>query len=90
MEFFFKRKIEAVPHRLTLDNARELLSNASLVVDCLDNAPSRRIVQETARALALPCLHGALAADGAFGRVVWSERFAIDEGDAGEADVRGR
>jgi hypothetical protein len=53
-----------------------------LVIDCLDNAASRRVLQNAVRALNVPCLHGALAADGAFGRVVWNEQFTIDEEDA--------
>lgn len=75
----------AVPHRLTADNVEVLLGEASLVVDCLDNGPSRRIVQDFVRARAIACLHGALAPDGQFGRVVWDEQFVIDEGAAGAA-----
>lgn len=75
----------AVPHRLTADNVEVLLGGASLVVDCLDNGESRRIVQGFVRARGIACLHGALAPDGAFGRVVWDEDFAIDDGAAGAA-----
>lgn len=76
---------QAVPHKLTADNVEALLTGADLVVDCLDNGPSRRVVQAFARAQQVPCLHGALAADGAFGRVIWDEHFQIDEGQDGQA-----
>lgn len=57
---------------------------SKLVVDCLDNAESRRLVQNHCRAHAIPCLHGALATNGQFGRVIWSKDFIIDsESSAG-------
>jgi molybdopterin/thiamine biosynthesis adenylyltransferase len=84
MAFLFGTKIDAVPHKLVADNARELLGRADLVLDCLDNGASRRLVQATVRASGVACLHGALAGDGSFGRVVWDESFAIDdEAEAG-------
>ena len=64
------------------DNAEELVRPAGLVIDCLDNAASRTVLQKAVRHLAVPCLHGALAADGGFGRVVWDECFTIDEESA--------
>lgn len=79
MQFLFGVKIDAVPHKLVAGNARELLGKADLVVDCLDNGASRRLVQEVVRAAQIPCVHGALAADGSFGRVVWDEDFVIDD-----------
>lgn len=88
MEFLFARTIEAIPHRLVAENAAELLGDAGLVIDCLDNGVSRRVIQGFVRAAAppIPCLHGALATDGAFGRICWDESFAIDdEAGAGAA-----
>ena len=79
MAFLFGTKIDAVPHKLVADNARELLGRADLVLDCLDNGEARRIVQGTVRASGIACLHGALAGDGSFGRIVWDESFAIDD-----------
>lgn len=78
MGFLFGLKPMAVPHRLTADNATQLLSGADLLLDCLDNAGSRSLVQEYARQHDVPCLHGALAADGQYGRVIWDETFVID------------
>lgn len=78
MHGLFGTKIEAVPHRLTLDNVESLLSGMDLVVDCLDNGASRKIVQDYVQVANIPCLHGALAPDGTFGRVVWTHQFVID------------
>lgn len=86
LQGLFGIKAEAVPHRLITDNVEQLLGGASLVVDCLDNGASRRVVQGFVRAKGIPCLHGALAPDGAFGRVIWDEQFVVDdEGAAGAA-----
>ena len=79
MHGLFGIKIEAVPHRLTTDNVEQLLGGADLVVDCLDNGASRKIIQTYVRAKGIPCLHGALAPDGGFGRVVWDSSFVIDD-----------
>lgn len=77
MKFFFSTKIDVVPHKLTSDNVSELL-RGELIVDCLDNAEARTLVQEHVRASGQACLHGALAPGGEFGRVVWDDRFSID------------
>ena len=78
MKFLFGTELDAIPHKLVNDNVHALLADADLVVDCLDNAASRHILQLYVRSHSLPCLHGALAADGSFGRIVWDEDFAID------------
>jgi molybdopterin/thiamine biosynthesis adenylyltransferase len=86
MQFCFGRSIETVGNKLTADNDAALLGDSDLIVDCLDNGEARRVVQNFARANKVPCLHGALAADGGFGRVVWDENFVIDdEAGAGQA-----
>lgn len=78
VNFLFGVKIEAVPHKLTRDNVETLLGGAALVIDCLDNGASRVLVQTYARASKIPCLHGALAADGTVGGVIWDDKFEID------------
>lgn len=78
MQFLFKRRIEVVPHRLTDQNVWQLLHEADLVIDCLDNAYSRSLVQDGCAEWGIACLHGALDGAGSFGRVVWSEDFTID------------
>lgn len=80
MQGLFGVKIDAVPHRMTGDNAKTLATGAGLVVDCVDNAEARRTIRSACQELGIPCLHGALAADGQYGRVMWSEDFAIDDG----------
>lgn len=82
MNFLFGLKVAAVPHPLAMDNVGQLLDGSDLVVDCVDNAATRQTIQEYALDTGLPCLHGALAADGAFGRVVWTENFRIDSEDS--------
>ena len=82
----FGLKIQAVPHRLTADNADQILGGAALVIDCTDNAEARRTIQVFVRKNGVPCLHGALSGDGTFARAVWDEHFKEDEeGQEGEA-----
>ena len=82
MNFVFGTKLSVVPHKLTDQNVYELLSDADLVVDCLDNLEGRSVVQNFCRPQEgedeIPCLHGALDGAGSFGRIVWSENFVID------------
>lgn len=86
MQLLFGLKVDGVPHKLVADNASQVLGKADLVIDCLDNGASRRVVQGFAREMKVPCLHGALAADGSFGRAIWDEVFVIDdESGAGAA-----
>ncbi len=74
----FGLKVEAVPHKLTDENAALLLGGAALVVDATDNLAAREVLRRACAELALPLLHGALSADGSFARVVWSEWFQPD------------
>ena len=73
------KRMTGYSSKMTSTNYRHLLKDSSLIVDCLDNAVSRRLVQSYVEETSTPCLHGALAADGGFGRVVWDENFVIDE-----------
>jgi molybdopterin/thiamine biosynthesis adenylyltransferase len=85
LQFLFGVDVEAVPHRLTELNVERLLARATLVLDCVDHADSRRTIQRFVRMRNMPCLHGALAAAGAqYGRIVWDANFVIDE-DSGAA-----
>lgn len=79
MQMLFGLKVGTIPHKLTSDNDDQLLSGADLIVDCLDNGEARRLVQNFARRSHTACVHGALAADGSFGRVVWDADFKIDD-----------
>ncbi len=78
MQFFYGRKITAVSNKLTRDNQKQLLGSAGLIIDCLDNGDGRRVIQDYVRAEGTPCVHGALAANGEYGQVIWDENFVID------------
>lgn len=78
MDFLFKRQIAAVGNKLVAENIDVLLKGATLVVDCLDNGASRRLVQDYVRKHGVACLHGALAPGGEFGRSIWDDQFVID------------
>jgi len=84
MSFLFGTKLTAIGNKLTSDNVRELLAGSDLVIDCLDNAESRRVIHKFVKAEDIPCLHGALAADGNFGVVAWDD-FVIDDTVTGAA-----
>ncbi|HEY8097445.1 MAG TPA: ThiF family adenylyltransferase [Methylobacter sp.] len=79
IKFLFGKVIEAVPYKFDLNNVKEICSNTDLVIDCFDNGESRRLVQDYCHINRKPCLHGALSADGTFGRVIWNEEFRIDD-----------
>ena len=83
MAFCYAKRIETISNKLTVENCIQILGDADLLIDCLDNGPSRRIVQEFAKMKPVACLHGALAADGGFGRAIWTDDFVIDEAASG-------
>jgi molybdopterin/thiamine biosynthesis adenylyltransferase len=75
-------EVDAVAKDLTDRNARTLLKGAGIVIDAFDNSTARRLVQETCRALALPCLHVGLFAD--YAEVVWDEVYRVPADAAGD------
>jgi molybdopterin/thiamine biosynthesis adenylyltransferase len=79
MDFLFGKKIGIIPHMLTRENAKEILGKSDVIVDCLDNSAGRNVIQSFVRLSGIPCLHGALAPDGGFGRSIWDENFSIDD-----------
>lgn len=81
----FGVKIQSTPTRLEQNNANVLLAGEDIIVDCTDNAATRRLIQTWCLENDVPCLHGALAANGGYGRVVWSENFVVDESATGGA-----
>lgn len=62
--------VEIIPYAVKLDssNATEILAGSDVVVDALDNVPDRFVLENTAKKLAIPLVHGALA--GFEGRVM--------------------
>lgn len=85
MQFLYGRHLSVIPSKLKKNNVKQLLGDADLVIDCLDNGESRRLVQDFVRERSIACLHGALAADGSFGRITWDREFVIDD-EAGAGD----
>jgi molybdopterin-synthase adenylyltransferase len=87
---FYGTKAEALGVRLAATNAAQVLAGCGLAVDCFDNADSRIVLGDAARAAGVPLVHGALAADGTFGLVRWDERFTADREDVpGQATCEG-
>ena len=90
LQGMFGARVGSIPHRLTEDNVAHLLANTSLVIDCVDNGATRRLIQDFVREWDIPCLHGGLNADGTYGRVVWDEGFVVDDEDEeGQATCEG-
>lgn len=77
-----ERVIEARVETIDAGCAPRLLSGATLVVDCLDNAPSRLAVAAAARTLGIACLHAGLGADG-FVDVRGNDGYRIEEPPGG-------
>lgn len=89
MQFLYGSRIETVSNKLLPDNVEALLTG-DLVIDCVDNAASRQLIQDRVRQTEIPCLHGALAADGSFARVIWDDAFVVDgETNQGTATCEG-
>lgn len=90
LQNFFGVKVEAFGVRLVEANAAELLGEGDLLVDCFDNAASRTLLSQFARAHDKACVHGALSADGTYGMVRWDEDFTPDaEDNQGQATCEG-
>ena len=83
MYFLFGTKVTIIGNKLVENNAAQLLGEMDLIIDCLDNAEARRIVQNYARKEKVPCLHGGLAADGTYGISMWDEHYEIQDGPVG-------
>jgi molybdopterin-synthase adenylyltransferase len=82
MDLLWGVKLQTNSNKLVENNATELLGTPDLIIDCLDNAASRRVIQTYVRKdKGIPCLHAAVDANGSFGRVCWDEMFIIDEED---------
>lgn len=60
-------KVKTICTRLVEENAEDILKGHDVVVDALDNIPSRIILQNKAEKLKIPLVHGAIA--GWYGQV---------------------
>jgi molybdopterin/thiamine biosynthesis adenylyltransferase len=59
-------------------NVEALLRPANLVIDCVDNLATRRLLSIEASRTKKPLLHGAISANGDYARSIWDERFEAD------------
>jgi molybdopterin/thiamine biosynthesis adenylyltransferase len=55
--------VEVIPYQMKLDhsNAFEILAGSNVVVDALDNVQDRFVLEQAAKKLGIPLVHGALA-----------------------------
>jgi molybdopterin-synthase adenylyltransferase len=60
---------KAVVQRLTSANASDLLDGAMLVMDAVDNIPTRKLIQDVCEVMDLPMVHGAIS--GWYGQVAF-------------------
>lgn len=60
-------KMKAYQERVTSENAVDLIGDADIVMDALDSAESRIVLEEAATELNIPMIHGAIA--GWYGQV---------------------
>lgn len=81
MQNFFGLAVKDYTVELGEHNVETIVGDRDLVVDCFDNAASRRLVQDFVRERGIACLHGGLAPDGSFGAVRWDAHFKIDAED---------
>jgi molybdopterin/thiamine biosynthesis adenylyltransferase len=75
-------EIDAVRKELTAGNARVLLRDSDIIIDCFDNTQGRQIVQDHARSMDRPTLHIGLFAD--YGEVIWDGQYRVPRNVAGE------
>ena len=50
--------VEALSEKIVKDNVAELIGDSSIIVDCMDNFPTRHVLKEYACTNALPFVHG--------------------------------
>lgn len=60
-------EVKAHPVMLSPDNATALIKNHDIVIDCLDNIQSRRLLADACDHLKIPLVHGAIS--GLYGQV---------------------
>jgi molybdopterin/thiamine biosynthesis adenylyltransferase len=74
-------EIEAVPKKLTPENAAKLLKDVDLVIDGFDTSASRQAV--TTACAAIPCLHVGLFPG--YGEARWNEGYRVPGDPPAEA-----
>ncbi len=53
-------RIEAVPERIDEGNVDQLVGDAHLIMDCMDNYPTRFLMNAAARRKGIPLVHGSI------------------------------
>jgi adenylyltransferase/sulfurtransferase len=53
-------KVRALTARIEAENADELVGEADIIVDCMDNFPTRFVLNDCARRKGLPLVHGSV------------------------------
>jgi molybdopterin-synthase adenylyltransferase len=87
---FYGVRAEAYAVRLEPTNVEALAAPVGLLVDCFDNAASRRVLSDWARRAGTALVHAGLSGDSTFGLVRWEERFVPDAEDTpGQATCSG-
>jgi molybdopterin/thiamine biosynthesis adenylyltransferase len=75
-------EIDAVRKALNVVNARVLLKDRDIIIDCFDNTLARQHVQDHARSADVSTLHVGLFAD--YGGVVWDRVYRVPGDAAGD------
>ena len=52
--------IEAVKETITEDNVHDLVNGSDIIIDCMDNFPTRYLLNKTAIKLGIPFVHGSI------------------------------
>lgn len=76
--FLWGVSLHTLPVRAQEANILGLIAKKQLVIDCVDNKETRDLLQSACKEQNVPLLHSCLAANGEFGRIVWTERFQAD------------
>jgi molybdopterin/thiamine biosynthesis adenylyltransferase len=79
LNFLFGTQTEVFQVKLSKDNTSQILGGSYLVLDCTDNVEARNVIKDYTWQHHIPCLHGALSADGSFARIIWDEDFVADD-----------
>lgn len=69
------QRIEAMHKRLTSSNAKGLVRDFDLVVDCFDHHQARHDLQQACRQVRVDLLHMGLSMD--YGEVIWDAHYRV-------------
>jgi molybdopterin/thiamine biosynthesis adenylyltransferase len=74
--------LEQSSKKLEKGNAKKLIGKPNLVVDCLDNAEARQIVQDYSRSTGTATIHAGLFEN--YGEVIWDEKYKVPKDASGD------